>query len=92
MGSLDARDAGQVVYMLANGEGKARARRDGNTRPPAQWRLLFLSTGEVGITARLNEIGQKAKAGQEVRLAGVPADAGKGMGAFEDLHGGDKPR
>jgi putative DNA primase/helicase len=91
MGSLDARDAGAAVYMLANGEGKARARRDGNTRPPAQWRLLFLSTGEVGITARLNEIGQKAKAGQEVRLAGVPVDAGKRMGAFEDLHDAPSP-
>jgi putative DNA primase/helicase len=87
MGSLDARDAGSAVYMLANGEGKARGRRDGNAKPPAQWRLLFLSTGEVGITTRLNEIGQRARAGQDVRLAGIPVDAGKGMGAFQKLHG-----
>jgi putative DNA primase/helicase len=91
MGSLDARDAGPAVYMLANGEGKARGRRDGNTKPPAQWRLLFLSTGEVGITVRLTEIGQRARAGQDVRLAGVPVDAGKGMGAFEQLHGATSP-
>jgi uncharacterized protein (DUF927 family) len=35
--------------------------------------------------------GKKAKAGQEVRLADVPADAGAGFGIFEALHGHSAP-
>jgi putative DNA primase/helicase len=30
---------------------------------------------------------KRARTGQEVRMADVPADAGRGMGAFEELHG-----
>jgi uncharacterized protein (DUF927 family) len=86
LGQADMRDAGQTIYMLSNGEGRIRMRKDIIARRPLSWRLLFLSTGEVGIGARLAEIGQKAKAGQEVRLVGIPADAGKGHGIFEDLH------
>jgi putative DNA primase/helicase len=33
------------------------------------------------------EIGKRSKAGQEVRLIDIPADAGAGFGAFEELHG-----
>ncbi|MBV8772630.1 MAG: DUF927 domain-containing protein, partial [Deltaproteobacteria bacterium] len=35
---VDAREIGQIAYMLANGQGKARARRDGSARPPQLWR------------------------------------------------------
>jgi putative DNA primase/helicase len=30
---------------------------------------------------------KRTRVGQEVRMADIPADAGKGMGAFENLHG-----
>jgi uncharacterized protein (DUF927 family) len=86
IGQVDARDAGEVAYMLANGSGKSRSRRDGTGRPPAQWRLLFLSTGEVSLADKMAEGGKRPKAGQEVRLADVPADAGAGLGIFEQLH------
>jgi uncharacterized protein (DUF927 family) len=52
MGQVDGREAGAIAYMLANGCGKARANRDGFARPAAEWRLLFLSSGEVGLAER----------------------------------------
>jgi uncharacterized protein (DUF927 family) len=87
MGQVDAREAGEIAYMLANGFGKGRARRDGSARRPAQWRLLFLSSGEVSLADKMAEMGKRSKAGQEVRLVDIPADAGTGWGAFEELHG-----
>lgn len=83
---IDPRAAGEVAYMLANGSGKARAGRTGGARDRASWRLLFLSAGEIGLAEHLGEIGKTPRAGQELRLAEIPADAGKGLGLFEDLH------
>lgn len=73
--------------MLANGAGKSRMRPNATGRPVATWRLIFLSSGEVGLVEKLNEIGHQVRAGQEVRVLDVPADAGAGLGAFEQLHG-----
>jgi uncharacterized protein (DUF927 family) len=87
MGQVEAREAGEIAYMLANGFGKGRARRDGSARAPAQWRLFFLSSGEISLGDKMAEIGKHLKAGQEVRLVDIPADAGTGNGAFESLHG-----
>lgn len=86
LSQVDAREAGAVAYMLANGTGKHRARRDGLARPAATWRLLFLSAGEIGLADHMREAGKRVRAGQEVRLADVPADAGCGLGIFEALH------
>jgi putative DNA primase/helicase len=73
---------------LDNNSGKARARRDGSGRPPASWRLLFLSTGEVSLATKITEAGfGRAMAGQAVRVLDIPADAGSSFGLFEDLHG-----
>ena len=86
MGQVDAREAGGIAYMLSNGQGKTRANRAGGGRPPATWRVLFLSTGELSLAEKMREVGQRSKAGQEVRLVDVPADAGQGLGLFESLH------
>lgn len=51
------------------------------------WRTLILSSGELTLADHMNEGGKKVRAGQEVRLADIPADAGAGHGLFEDLHG-----
>src|SRR5207244_2611988 len=91
MGQVDAREAGEAAYMLANGAGKGRAGRDGSARRSAQWRLLFLSSGELSLADKMAEAGKRVRAGQEVRLVDVPADAGAGMGIFEDLHGAASP-
>jgi uncharacterized protein (DUF927 family) len=91
MGQVDAYEAGEIAYMRANGTGKGRAGRDGSPRRSAQWRLLFLSTGELSLAEKMAEIGREPKAGQEVRLVEIPADAGAGYGIFENLHGVGAP-
>jgi putative DNA primase/helicase len=86
LGQLPAREAGEVAYMLANGVGKSRAKRDGTAQASVTWRLLWLSTGEPSLADRMREVGQRARAGQETRLVDIPADAGGGLGIFEKLH------
>ncbi len=89
LAQLGGREAGEVAYMLANGAGKSRASRDAMLRKPAKWRLLFLSSGEIGLADKIAEDarGRKQTAGQKVRVVDVPADTGSGLGLFETLHG-----
>ena len=87
MGQVNAREAGEVGYLLANGQGKGRARRDGSARSPFTWRVLFLSSGEITLADKIREDGrQRATAGQQVRILDIPAEAGN-FGLFENLHG-----
>lgn len=85
LSQLDPRHAGQVAYLLANGQGKGRAHRDGSPRPVTTWRTLFLSAGEVGLADLVTEGGGKVRAGQQVRVLDIAADAGAGLGLFEQL-------
>ncbi|MCY1287291.1 hypothetical protein D9M70_362820 [compost metagenome] len=88
IGMCDPRIIGEIVYMLGNGTGKARANDRGQAgRQVQEWRLLFLSTGEKTLAQHMAEAHKELKAGMEVRLLAVPADAGKGLGLFEALHG-----
>ncbi|MEO6823249.1 MAG: DUF927 domain-containing protein [Nitrosospira sp.] len=86
LSQVDPRAAGEVAYMLANGSGKARANRMGTMRSTASWRVLFLSSGEAGLAEHMAQANRKSKAGQEVRLLDIPADAAKGLGLFDTLH------
>lgn len=86
LSQVDPKAAGEAAYMLANGGGKARANRNGGLRDPASWRVLFLSSGEAGLSEHMAEAKKKPKAGQEIRLLDIPADAGAGCGMFEQLH------
>jgi uncharacterized protein (DUF927 family) len=87
LAQVDSKEVGGIAYMLANGSGKARAGKNGQARSRTEWRLLFLSAGEISLEQHLQEAGKRVKAGHEVRLVDMPADAGKGMGIFENLHG-----
>jgi uncharacterized protein (DUF927 family) len=89
LSQLNGREAGEVAYMLANGSGKSRAMRDASLRKPAKWRLLFLSSGEIGLADKVAEDvrGRRLTAGQQVRVVDVPADTGSSYGLFEELHG-----
>jgi putative DNA primase/helicase len=87
IGEIDPRVIGQTAYMLGNGQGKARSTRSGSPRPRLKWRLLFLSSGEKTLAQFMAEAGHQIKAGQETRMADIPADAGAGFGVFECLHG-----
>ncbi|MDI1267798.1 MAG: DUF927 domain-containing protein [Polaromonas sp.] len=87
LAQIDPKTAGECAYMLANEQGKARATRTGTPRARQAWRLLFLSAGELGLADHMAEGMKRTRTGQEVRMADIPADAGAGLGAFEQLHG-----
>ncbi|MGN5171326.1 DUF927 domain-containing protein [Aeromonas sp. 102P] len=91
LGELDGKEAGQVAYMLANGQGKGRSKQDGELRERKAWRLLFLSTGELSLEDHAASAGQRTQAGMEVRTIQIPSDTGH-HGAFEWLHGMESGR
>ena len=92
IGQAPGRTINEAAYLLANGLGKARALSDGSAKAIKSWRTLVLSTGEVSLADRIKEEGFRVQAGQTVRLIDIPADAGVGLGLFEDLHGFASPR
>lgn len=91
LAQVDAKAAGAAAYMLANGRGKARAGREGQARKALEWRVLFLSNGEIGLADKIKEGGGKMAAGMGVRVIDLRADAGAGMGIFEDIHEAEDP-
>ena len=86
LAQVDPKAAGECAYMLANESGKGRSTRTGQVRARLQWRLLFLSAGEISLSQHMAEGGKRSKAGQELRMADIPADAGAGYGLFNELH------
>ena len=92
LGVVDPRDAATAVYQLAGGQGKGRSRKDGSLRDSQTWRVMILSTGEVRLADKIVEGRQRAMAGQMVRLLDVPADAGKGAGAFDGVGTFESPK
>ena len=91
IGQAPARTVGESAYMIANGQGKSRSQVDGSARNIRSWRCALLSNGEPTLADKMREDGQQVRAGQEVRIIDVPADAGAGLGAWQDLHGHDTP-
>lgn len=89
LSQVDGKVAGDCAYMLANEQSKNRSARSGGAMAKARltWRLLFLSTGELSLSDHMAEGGKRSRTGQDVRMADIPAEAGKGTGAFEQLHG-----
>ena len=57
--------------------------RAGRAREPKSWRLLFISSGEIHLEAKLAEGKGKARAGQLLRMLDIPADRGLGFGVFD---------
>lgn len=87
MGESSSKEVGEIAYMLANGAGKQRSHTTGEARKRSNWRCLFLSTGEITLAQHMNEGGRATRAGQEIRLVDIPADANVGLGVYENLHG-----
>jgi uncharacterized protein (DUF927 family) len=88
IGQADPKDVGAIAYMLANGQGKARMKKDLSNRKGKTWQLLFLSSGEIGLGEYMAQAGQTQKGGQEVRSPDVPAiPEGSEYGCFESIHG-----
>ena len=80
----DGAKVGEVVYMLGNTKGKARANRNGDLRKPKQWTLLFLSSGEKTLSDCMTEARKQLKAGQAVRMLDIPVNQQYGL--FDELH------
>ena len=83
VGQVNGKVLAECAYMLANGQGKGRSSREGNLRKFHSWRLLFLSSGELGLADKLAENGLKSRGGQEVRFVGLPVDTSM----LTELHG-----
>ena len=74
IGQCDPRIIGETVYMLGNGQGKARANdRGGAKEIQHRWRLVFLSSGERTLLDHMADAGKRPQAGMEMRLLTMPA-------------------
>ena len=78
------KDLGNIVYMLINGSGKGRMTKSLTVRETARWRLVFLSSGEKTLSELMNEAGQQAKLGQEIRLINIDIDQSE-HGIFDQI-------
>lgn len=87
IGQIEARQLGEAVYMLANGQGKGRMSKNIGSRKRLSWQMLFLSSGNVTLSQHMGEAGQAVNTALEIRLISITADAGARMGMFEDIHG-----
>ncbi len=87
LGQVSPKECGDIAYTIGNGVGKQRANPRGEARDVKRWRTLYLSTGEVSLADHMRSAGLMSRAGQELRLLEIPADAGRSMGMFEDIHG-----
>jgi putative DNA primase/helicase len=88
LSEMPSSKAGDVAYMLANGKGKGRMDKNCKSREILRWKLVFLSSGEIDLTAHMAEANKTSKAGQKVRLLNISAKASENShGIFEDLHG-----
>jgi putative DNA primase/helicase len=87
LAQVSSQEAGATAYMLANEKGKSRSTRELRVRKAVEWRLLYLSSGEMSLADKIGEDGRgrKETAGQRVRVVEVPADTGV-HGLFENLH------
>jgi len=59
---IDPTEAGEAAYLLANGQGKNRASRNGSARQAPRWRLLFMSAGEESLSALMAHAKRKPTA------------------------------
>ena len=75
--------------MLGNGSGKHRADREGNARPPPH--MAFCSSSpqaKLALPTRSRKMGAGAERPRVNRCGSIDllADAGAGLGIFEELH------
>lgn len=86
LGEAPPEQIGGIVYKLAGGKGRGRADQHGNAKARNTWRILFITTGETDLESMMKTANRRTFAGQSLRLANIPADAGTGHGVYETLH------
>ena len=93
LAQINAKVLGDTIYMLGNAAGKSRSKAQGGLRETAKFRLLFLSSGEVGMAAHVASVGGSTTAGMEGRMAEIPARVcDNPPGIYEALHGEPSPK
>lgn len=80
IGQADPKTVGDICYMLANGQGKARMGHGKRS-----WRVMFITSGEISLAEPMAKAGEKAMIGQEVRLLEIATDCTEN-GLFENIH------
>lgn len=84
---IDPEQAAKVAYSLSSGQSKGRMGRDTRANRRSEWRLLMLSSGELGLAHHLEATSQKRMyGGQEIRFCEIPARASETGGLFEYTH------
>jgi putative DNA primase/helicase len=86
LGQADAKTVGDICYMLANGQGKARM---GHAK--RSWRVMFITSGEISLAEQMARAGEKVMIGQEIRLLEISTDCSAEQGLFEDVHRSKTP-
>jgi putative DNA primase/helicase len=71
-----ARDFRQVIYNLSGGHGKVAMNANRTLRPPREWRLVFLSTGEISTEQKIDEERHQVSSGQRLRMLDIPIHGG----------------
>ncbi len=89
LGQINGQKAGEIAYLLANGQGKNRLNKDSVTKKKYSWETIFLSTGEISISDKMKEYNKQSMAGMEVRCIDFPASTEVGYGIYEKLHNFD---
>lgn len=85
LGQADPKSVGDICYMLANGQGKARM-----GQAKRSWRVLFITSGEISLAEHMSKAGVETMIGQEVRLLEIATDVTQ-EGLFENIHGSQTP-
>lgn len=86
LGEVTAKDAGTAAYMLSGGMSKNRATKNSTTANSLEWRLLFLSSGEISLGQHISQGGFQVNAGQEIRMLEISAECPGSSGIFENIY------
>lgn len=82
------KDIAQAAYSLGNGENRGRADKNGKNKAVIKFKTLIFSTGEHPLDVYVKSGDPNLwNTGQSVRLPSLTANAGKGYGMFDTIHG-----
>jgi putative DNA primase/helicase len=85
LGQADPKAVGDICFMLANGQGKARM-----GQAKRSWRVMFITSGEISLAEHMGKAGVETMIGQEVRLLEIATDVSE-QGLFENIHSSKTP-
>jgi putative DNA primase/helicase len=87
LGEMPPKEAAIASYMLCGGISKCRSTKNLALAGLSEWRLIFLSSGELTLAAHVAQSGTQVNVGQEVRMLDIPAESLGSQGIFENTHG-----